>query len=155
MFKFNYATAAILTALSANAFALENASTLDQAAEDTELMAVAAPTPVTSGATLVKAAPTAAETKSRSVQGWLNQINKPYANQLATGNGAGVTVGVVDSGVQVTHPSLKGQVIATYNALTGGTDVTDQMGHGTHVSGLIAGTSAYGGLTEGVAPGAK
>lgn len=155
MFKLNYATAAILTALCANAFALENASSLDLTPDDTELMAVAAATPVTSGATLVKAAPTAAETRSRSVQGWLNQINKPYANQLATGNGAGVTVGVVDSGVQVTHPSLQGQVIATYNALTGGTDVTDQMGHGTHVSGLIAGTSAYGGLTEGVAPGAK
>lgn len=155
MFKFNYATAAILTALSANAFALENSPILDLSADDAELMAVASPTPVTSGATLVKATPTAAETKSRSVQGWLNQIKKPYANQLATGNGAGVTVGVVDSGVQVNHPSLKGQVIATYNAFTGGTDVTDQMGHGTHVSGLIAGTSAYGGLTEGVAPGAK
>jgi subtilisin family serine protease len=85
----------------------------------------------------------------------MTQLGRPYANQLGTGNGAGVTVGVVDSGLQLTHPTLKGQVLATYNAFTGSTDVTDQMGHGTHVSGLIAGSLANGSLTEGVAPGAK
>jgi subtilisin family serine protease len=155
MFKLNYLTAAGLTAMCGNALALDDLPVRDIAEEDTELRTLATPTPVTSGATLVKAAPTAAEKTARSYQGWLNQINKPYANQLGTGNGAGVTVGVVDTGVQVSHPSLKGQILATYNAFTGGTDVTDQMGHGTHVSGIIAGTTANGGLLEGVAPGAK
>jgi subtilisin family serine protease len=154
-FKFNYATAAMLAAMGASALASDEFSSSTQTIPDTEIQAVAAPTPVTSGATLVKAAPTAAEVRARSYQGWLNQINKPYANQLAGGNGTGVLVGVVDSGVQVNHPSLNGQVVATYNAYTGGTDVTDQMGHGTHVSGIIAGTTAKGGLLEGVAPGAK
>lgn len=154
MYKLNYAAAAILSALCANAFALDELSLAALPTPESEWMAVGAPTLV-SGATLVKASATAAETKSRSVQGWLNQIKKPYANQLGTGNGTGITVGVVDSGVQLNHPSLNNQVWATYNAFTGGTDVTDQMGHGTHVSGLIAGTSAFGGIAEGVAPGAK
>jgi subtilisin family serine protease len=118
-------------------------------------MASAVPASVTSAATLIKARASGTEVRARSVQGWLNQITTPYANQLATGNGAGVTVGVVDSGLQLSHPTLKGQVLATYNAFTGGTDVTDQMGHGTHVSGLIVGSLANGSLTQGVAPGAK
>jgi subtilisin family serine protease len=118
-------------------------------------MASAVPASVTSAATLIKARASGTEVRARSVQAWLNQITTPYANQLATGNGAGVTVGVVDSGLQLSHPTLKGQVLATYNAFTGGTDVTDQMGHGTHVSGLIVGSLANGSLTQGVAPGAK
>ena len=152
MFKLNRLNAALLAALCAPAFAQSEAISADDGDAAFSLQAAA---PVISGATLVKAAPTAAETRARSYQGWMTQLGRPYANQLGTGNGAGVTVGVVDSGLQLTHPTLKGQVLATYNAFTGSTDVTDQMGHGTHVSGLIAGSLANGSLTEGVAPGAK
>jgi subtilisin family serine protease len=162
---FHPATAALLTALSLNALALEAPASvagdtvaLEQLSDTAELSAVAVkvvPLPLTTVTTLVKAAPTAAEIKSRSVQPWLTQVNKPYANQLATGNGAGVTVGVVDSGAQVTHTGLAGRFSATYNAFTGSADVTDQIGHGTHVSGIIAGTSANGAITEGIAPGAR
>jgi len=62
---------------------------------------------------------------------------------------------VADTGVQTSHPELKGQIVASYNAFTGSADVTDQQGHGTHVSGIIAGTLANGAMMEGVAPGAK
>lgn len=157
MFKFNLVSLAILTTIYSNSFAQ------DRALPDTQ-----APATDESGSTLdlrlsaygtantLKApAPSAPETRSRTLQKWLNQVKKPYANQLGTGNGAGVTVGVVDSGAQVTHPSLRGQVSASFNAFTLGQDVTDAIGHGTHVAGLIAGTSNFGGLTEGVAPGAK
>ena len=152
MLKLNPLNAALLAALCTPAFAQTEAVPPETDDVVVSLQATAA---VTSAATLVKAAPTVAENRARSYQGWLTKLGTPYANQLGTGNGAGVTVGVVDSGLQLTHPTLKGQVLATYNAFTGGTDVTDQIGHGTHVSGLIAGSLANGSLTQGVAPGAK
>lgn len=157
MSKFNWVSLAILTTVCSNSFAQ------DGALPDTQ-----APATDESGSPLVfrlsaygttnaleAPAPSASETRSRTLQKWLDQVKNPYANQLGTGNGAGVTVGVVDTGAQVTHPSLRGQVSASFNAFTGGQDVTDEIGHGTHVAGLIAGTSNFGGLTEGVAPGAK
>ena len=153
MFKFTPLFAAMLAAVCSNAFAQSNA--VDTADADQGFTVSATATPISTTSTLIKAAPTAAETTARSYQTWLNQVNKPYANQLGTGNGAGVVVGVADTGVQVSHPELKGQIVASYNAFTGSTDVTDQMGHGTHVSGIIAGTLANGALLEGVAPGAK
>ena len=153
MFQPSPLFAALITAFASGAYAqvLEVHEDADSSWE--ALAAVAAPR--LSASTLAKAAPTAAEARARSYQTFLNQVNKPYANQLGSGNGSGVVVGVVDSGVQVSHPELRGQVIATYNAFNGGTDVTDQMGHGTHVSGLVAGSLANGSLLEGVAPGAK
>ncbi len=106
--------------------------------------------------TLVAKAPTSLEVRIRSAQKALNQVNKPYANQLGTGNGSGVVVGVVDSGVQRNHPILANSIVAGYNAFTGTTDITDQLGHGTHVSGLIAGNAVpTNGMSEGIAPGAK
>src|SRR5574343_2017786 len=105
MFKLNNLSAAILVALCGNTLAQDESPALNLTDDSAEFQALATPTPVTTGSTLVKAAPTAAEKTARAYQGWLNQINKPYANQLGTGNGAGVTVGVVDSGVQVSHPS--------------------------------------------------
>ena len=108
-----------------------------------------------SSTTLLSAVPTLAESQARLNQPWLNQINKPYANQLGAGNGQGVTIGLVDTGVQMTHPELLGRVIASYNALTGGTDITDQMGHGTHVAGILVGSLLNGSADEGLAPGAS
>lgn len=153
MFQPSPLVAALIAAYASGAFAQALEVTEDDAASfETQAAAVV---PKVTASTLAKAAPSAAEARARSYQTFLNQINKPYANQLGSGNGAGVVVGVVDSGVQVSHPELRGQVVATYNAFTGGTDVTDQMGHGTHVAGLVAGNLANGSLLEGVAPGAK
>lgn len=153
MFQPSPLVAALIAAFASGAYA----QALDVAEDpETSLEAQAlAAAPKVTASTLAKAAASAAETRARSYQTFMNQINKPYANQLGKGNGAGVVVGVVDSGVQVSHQELRGQIIATYNAYTGGTDVTDQMGHGTHVAGLVAGTLANGALLEGVAPGAK
>lgn len=98
--------------------------------------------------------PTNAELTARKYQTFLTQINKPYANQLGTFNGRGVTVGVADTGVEANHPELKGKIAQAYNAIDGSANVQDTVGHGTHVSGLIAGSLANGALLEGVAPGA-
>ncbi|TAF87443.1 MAG: hypothetical protein EAZ54_00950, partial [Curvibacter sp.] len=153
MFQPSPLVAALIAAFSSGAFAQ-----IQEVEEGTDVpaeTAVSAVAPAVSASTLAKAAPTSAEVRARSYQQFLNQVNKPYANQLGTGNGSGVVVGVVDSGVQVSHPELRGQIKATYNAYNGGSDVTDQMGHGTHVAGLVAGNLANGSLLEGIAPGAK
>ncbi|MFC5289772.1 S8 family serine peptidase [Actinokineospora guangxiensis] len=77
------------------------------------------------------------------------QIGAPEA--WADGlSGAGVTVAVLDTGVDETHPDLAGRQSAERN-FTADADATDAFGHGTHVASIIAGE---GGRYRGVAPGA-
>jgi subtilisin family serine protease len=69
-------------------------------------------------------------------------------------DGTGVTVAVLDTGIDAGHPDLAGKVVATQNFSDSGT-ATDRHGHGTHVAGIVAGTGATsGGRLTGVAPGA-
>ncbi len=70
--------------------------------------------------------------------------------------GRGVTVAVIDSGIDPNHHALKGQVVATVD-FTGGNGA-DGFGHGTHVAAIIAGRSGRSSATRmfrGVAPGAS
>ncbi|HUN33535.1 MAG TPA: S8 family serine peptidase [Trebonia sp.] len=77
--------------------------------------------------------------------------------------GATAKVAILDTGIDATHPDLAGQIAAEQNFVPAGnpgggdpTDVTDRVGHGTHVAGIIAGTgAASGGLYSGVAPKAQ
>ncbi|SNY69751.1 S8 family serine peptidase [Paractinoplanes atraurantiacus] len=81
-------------------------------------------------------------------------IGAPAAWQAGL-TGAGVKVAVLDSGVDLAHPDLAGQVAEAVD-FTGGDDLADRSGHGTHVASTIAGTgAASGGRYKGVAPGAK
>src|SRR3954469_24552633 len=69
-------------------------------------------------------------------------------------NGTGVTVAVVDTGID-TSGDLAGQVVRSVD-FTSDADGVDRFGHGTFVAGLIAGTGAHSaGDIQGVAPGAK
>ncbi|MFG6495377.1 cell wall-binding repeat-containing protein [Fictibacillus sp. UD] len=53
-----------------------------------------------------------------------------------------VKIAVIDSGINKSFEIFNGMNVATgYNVLSNSTDVTDQIGHGTFVSGLIALTS--------------
>ena len=69
--------------------------------------------------------------------------------------GKGVRVAVLDTGVDGTHPDLKGRVLEGYSTISGeilkaGMDSDVDM-HGTHVAGIIAGSNDKQGIT-GVAP---
>ena len=70
-------------------------------------------------------------------------------------SGRGVSVAVIDSGINTTHNALKGRVLVTRD-FTGG-DGLDHYGHGTHVAAIIAGQAgktAETGDYRGIAPGA-
>lgn len=70
--------------------------------------------------------------------------------------GAGVRIGVIDTGVDATHPDLVGKMVpgGWFDAVNGRTTPYDDHGHGTHVTGTICGGAASG-TAIGVAPGAR
>ncbi|MDT0266266.1 S8 family serine peptidase [Streptomyces sp. DSM 44915] len=77
------------------------------------------------------------------------QIGAPAA-WAAGFDGTGVTIAVLDSGIDTTHPDLdEGRVVAAAN-FTDTDGVEDRYGHGTHVASIAAGA---GGAYTGVAPG--
>lgn len=71
-----------------------------------------------------------------------------------TGTGKGITVAVLDSGIEANHPEIEGKVIASYRLNPRTQEIQtvpfeDTVGHGTHVAGLICGNQV------GVAPEAQ
>jgi len=48
-----------------------------------------------------------------------------------------VVIAVVDTGADLEHPDLKGNLVQGYNVIDPSKPPTDDVGHGTHVSGII------------------
>lgn len=98
----------------------------------------------------------------------LGKVNDPYFDQqwnlTDTGfdvawdlglDGSGVRIAVIDSGVNASHEDFSAATIATgVNMLNNSTGVSDETGHGTAVSGIIAATRDNGkgiaGITDKV-----
>lgn len=64
------------------------------------------------------------------------------------GTSSPVTVGVIDSGVDASHPDLQPRTVAGFDFVNLDDDPSDDNGHGTHVAGIVA---AQPGNRKGVA----
>ncbi len=102
-------------------------------------------------------------------------IGAPAAWPISTG--AGITVAIVDTGVDLTHHDIAGNLWTNpgetststtdldgdsfvgdrygWNFVSGTSDVTDDFGHGTHIAGTIAASAGNGLGIAGIAYSAK
>ena len=53
-------------------------------------------------------------------------------------SGAGVTVGVIDTGIDISNPEFSGRISSTSRAFGGNSSYQDENGHGTAVTGVLA-----------------
>jgi membrane-anchored mycosin MYCP len=67
-------------------------------------------------------------------------------------DGTGITVAVIDSGVDAGHAQLRGRVLVGQDPLGGGDGRVDCVGHGTAVASIIAGQPQQGIGFRGFAP---
>lgn len=75
------------------------------------------------------------------------QVTRAWART----KGKGARIAVLDSGADCTHPDLAPNCAPGYNVFAPGTLPDDDKGHGTHVSGIIAGALNWTGMA-GMAP---
>ncbi len=82
------------------------------------------------------------------------QIGAPEA-WAAGYTGAGVTVAVLDTGIDTSHPDFTGRIVEARSFLDFSPEPADEVGHGTHVASILAGSGAASdGRFRGIAPDA-
>ncbi|MEV6588080.1 S8 family serine peptidase [Streptomyces acidicola] len=89
------------------------------------------------GALLLTSAPLASADQVRDAQWPLSVYDAEKV--WKTSQGEGVTVAVIDSGVDASHPDLTGQVLPGKDFTSAGNPHKDDDGHGTGMASLIAG----------------
>lgn len=92
-----------------------------------------------------RAAPTFLPNDSRYTDSWhLPLIGAPAAWDMGTGTG--LTVAILDTGVDPDHPDLASRLVAGWNFYDDNNDTSDIFGHGTAVAGVAAaiGNNALG-----------
>jgi len=90
-----------------------------------------------------------APTGLQRIGGSTDRVSQTLAN-----DGTGITVAVIDTGIDLAHPDLGGTTSGV-NCVTSGSPAQDDNGHGTHVAGTIAARDANGLGIAGVAPSAN
>jgi subtilisin family serine protease len=94
---------------------------------------------------------TASTTQSGATWGLdrIDQRSRPLSGTYTyTRTGAGVTVYIIDTGIQTGHSQFGGRAAVSYDAVGDGRNGQDCNGHGTHVAGTV-GSATYG-VAKGV-----
>ncbi|GLQ46757.1 serine protease [Dyella lipolytica] len=84
-------------------------------------------------------------------------LTNTYAAQKQGYTGAGVVIGIVDSGIMPNNPAVAGRVLQEFidvDPTTNNVNIPDVVGHGTWVSEIAAG-APFGQFAGGIAPGAS
>ena len=82
-------------------------------------------------------------------------INADDVHQLGY-TGEGVTVAIIDSGIDFNHPDFQGAIKTSWNIPdNNATLAQDTNGHGTHVAGVVAGRGVVDSDFLGIAPNAE
>jgi subtilisin family serine protease len=89
-----------------------------------------------------------------NLQYGLVNIRAPQGWDYSTGSSA-VTIAIVDTGVDLSHPDLAGKLVPGYDFVNGDTIPQDDNGHGTHVAGIAAASGNNGIGVAGVSWGAR
>jgi subtilisin family serine protease len=84
----------------------------------------------------------------------LAHINADDAWNTTTGSSS-ITIAVVDTGVDLTHPDLSSKIVSGYDFVNKDSDASDDQGHGTHVASIAAATSNNSEGVAGVSWGAR
>ncbi len=72
----------------------------------------------------------------------IDQALLPLDNLYSYANdGTGVTVYVIDGGIRFDHQEFTGRVFSGYDFVDNDADASDCRGHGTHVAGIVGGTT--------------
>jgi len=123
------------------------ANSADALAEDPSVAYISLDAPVRSSGHVTT---TTGAQQSRAQKG---ALGLPY-----TLDGSGITIAIIDSGIDAQHKSfagLSGKIKANKD-FTGENRTDDPYGHGTHVAAIAAGDgTATGGAYEGIAPAAS
>ncbi len=84
----------------------------------------------------------------------LVNIRAPQAWDITTGSSA-VTIAILDSGVDLSHPELAPKLLPGHDFANGDAIPQDDNGHGTHVAGIAAAASNNGLGMAGITWGAR
>ncbi len=96
--------------------------------------------------------PSSSTTQPPETVGW--GVSRVWGASQPTATGAGVKVAIIDTGIDLTHPDLAGNIKGGINLVRTNRSPNDDNGHGSHVAGIVAAIDNTIGYV-GVAPGAS